>query len=254
MDELAEDLRLKLKIGDENLRNEVVEKKEENQGEDEEEFSFVCANPDESPVSADEVFDNGQIRPIFPFFDRGLVRTDAYDGGDHDGPSSSLRSPVRKLFVDQRDISSSSSESDDLDEQPEGPYCNWSATTAVEVSPQKCKKSNSTGFSKLWRFRDLVSRSSSDGKDAFLFLNPLSTSSFRSEKTSSSEEKNGVVRKVKAAKVWKPKTASSAHEKHYLMNRNKRESDKRKSYLPYKQDLFGFFTNVNGLSRNVHPF
>ncbi|KAK9935494.1 hypothetical protein M0R45_022596 [Rubus argutus] len=30
--------------------------------------------------------------------------------------------------------------------------------------------------------------------------------------------------------------------------------DKRRSYLPYRPGLVGFFTNVNGLSRNVHPF
>nr|POE80425.1 hypothetical protein CFP56_10642 [Quercus suber] len=57
-------------------------------------------------------------------------------------------------FVEERDGSSSSaSESDEL-----------------EASPELWKKSNSTGFSKLWRFRELVHRSNSDGKERGLAL------------------------------------------------------------------------------------
>ena len=40
----------------------------------------------------------------------------------------------------------------------------------MKASPELCKKSNSTGFSKLWRFRDLVHRSNSDGKERGLAL------------------------------------------------------------------------------------
>nr|POE58609.1 hypothetical protein CFP56_50198 [Quercus suber] len=57
-------------------------------------------------------------------------------------------------FVEERDGSSLlASESDEL-----------------EVSPELWKKSNSTGFSKLWRFRELVHRSNSDGKERGLAL------------------------------------------------------------------------------------
>ena len=57
-------------------------------------------------------------------------------------------------LVEERDGSSSSaSESDEL-----------------EASPELWKNSNSTGFSKLWRFRELVHRSNSDGKERGLAL------------------------------------------------------------------------------------
>ncbi|PQM38847.1 uncharacterized protein Pyn_32507 [Prunus yedoensis var. nudiflora] len=32
--------------------------------EDEGDFSFTCTNPDGSPISTDDIFQNGQIRPI----------------------------------------------------------------------------------------------------------------------------------------------------------------------------------------------
>ncbi|KAL5552884.1 hypothetical protein UlMin_040285 [Ulmus minor] len=248
-----------LKEGDEHVNDEEGG---EEVGEEEEEFSFVCTNPDGSPISADDVFQNGRIRPVFPIFNRDLLFADAYDGDtSRDGEASSLRPPLRKLFVQERDpSSSSSSESDELEAIPEGTYCEW-AGKAADASPELGKKSNSTGFSKLWRFRDLVHRSNSDGKDAFVFLNP--NSSARPVKVEKNEKAGEKERKSfgeaappprATAKAKNAKTASSAHEKHYVRNRAKKEEDKRRSYLPYRPDLVGFFTSVNGLSRNVHPF
>lgn len=283
---MSEDFGAKLKIGvsgSEEVESEalVLEKKadfddhredevEVEGEEDEEEFSFVCTNPDGSPISAEEVFQNGQIRPIFPIFDRSLLFSNGEDGsGSAEG--SALRPPLKKLFVEERDPpSSSSSDADELEALAPGTYCEWSGK-AVEASPELSKKSNSTGFSKFWRFRDLVVRSSSDGKDAFVFLNPNSTNakqSVDSIKKMAKAERNekpvpekkvvgsGEAATVNAGvkvKAKRGETASSAHERYYVRNKAK-EVDKRKSYLPYRPDLVGFFANVNGFSRNVHPF
>lgn len=270
------------------FENEEEEEVEEE--EDEEEFSFVCMNPDGSPISADDIFQNGQIRPIFPIFDRSLLFADAdanANANANDGDSSkaseasSLRPPLKKLFVEDREpsmsssssLSSSSSEASELEGLEPGTYCEWSKK-AVEASPELRKKSNSTGFSRIWRFRDLVLRSNSDGKDAFVFLNPNSASAKQSveaiKKMAKAEqnEKPEKERKVTATaaaaagettvkaktKTKRGETVSSAHERHYVRNRAKKVEDRRRSYLPYRQDLVGFFTNVNGLSRNVHPF
>ncbi|KAE8023460.1 hypothetical protein FH972_009151 [Carpinus fangiana] len=229
--------------------------------EDEEEFSFACVNPDGSPISADDAFADGQIRPIFPLFNGDFLLADAYDGESKpkEGSSSTPWPPLRKFFVKERDPtpSSSTSESDEREEgAPAGPFCEWSGK--AELS----KKSNSTGFSKIWRFRDLVRRSNSDGHDAFVFLNHSSANAKpSSEPTTEAKKNEGVEKKEKVGKVevkrvvrsakTKTTTASSVHEAHYVKNRAQREGDKRKSYLPYR---VGFFTNVNGLSRNVHPF
>ncbi|KAB1200776.1 hypothetical protein CJ030_MR0G006362 [Morella rubra] len=250
-------------LGDEQQREGENDEEKES---DDEDFSFACPNVDGSPISADDMFDQGQIRPVFPLFNRELLFSDAYDGDlkDKDASSSPTGLPLRKLFVEERDIpSSSASESDDLEGVPEGTYCEWSGKGAVKSAPREVpKKSNSTGFSKLWRFRELVPRSNSDGHDAFVFLSPSANAKPRSETTTvkkndnveKKEKTRVVVEEVKPKAARGVKTASSAHERHYLRNKALREGDKRRSYLPYRQDLVGFFTNVNGLSRNVHPF
>lgn len=233
-EEFEHDLMSKLKIQDEENHHEEVEQEDENE-EEEEEFTFMFMNPDGSPISADEAFDNGQIRPVFPVFNQDLLFA---DGDDF---ATGLRLPIKKVFVQQQDNSPSSTAAEASESElvaPEGPYCEW--------TPKATAKSNSTGFSKLWRFKDPKLRSNSDGKDTFVFLNPPPA---KAEKASSGEARKVVVKKVKGKM-----TPSSAHEKLYMMNRAKKESDKRKSYLPYKQDLFGFFANANGLTRNLHPY
>ncbi|KAJ8759031.1 hypothetical protein K2173_003269 [Erythroxylum novogranatense] len=274
---LMEDFDLKLKVSenDENdcsleINNRVlVDKHEVSPGytgeddDDDEDFTFICTNSDGSSISADDVFQNGQIRPGFPLFNQNLLFSRDEDSQPEN--SATLRSPFRKIFVEERDNGeSSSSESD----EPEGPYCVWTGK-AVDTSREVCKKSNSTGFSKLWRFRELSLRSNSDGKDAFVFLNnqhppvPKTTAKKsgdtgkKAERSVNSSQNDFAERKRKvvASKVKKGGVAAaSAAEKHYVENRKMKESYKRKSYLPYRQGIVGIFTNVNGMSRNVHPF
>uniref|UniRef100_A0A7N2QX39 Uncharacterized protein n=1 Tax=Quercus lobata TaxID=97700 RepID=A0A7N2QX39_QUELO len=80
-------------------------------------FSFSCTNPDGSSISADDVLVNGQIRLIF--------NRDLLFGGNYDGDlkskvdSLSLRSPLRKLFVE------SASESDELEGIPTETHYEW---------------------------------------------------------------------------------------------------------------------------------
>ncbi|XP_059592306.1 uncharacterized protein LOC100852726 [Vitis vinifera] len=241
---------------------------EDNNGEALLEENSKDHDPDSSPISADDIFFNGQIRPMFPLFNRDLLFADSHEGdSEASGKASPLRPPLRKLFVEKSEhpSSSSSSESDELEGVAPETYCAWSEK-AVEASPGACKKSSSTGFSKFWRFRDLVLRSNSDGKDAFVFLDPSAAKAKtvqtdekverakKIEKTEVSVEKiNSGDGKVGGGKV-KGEKRVSAHESLYIKNRALREGGRRKSYLPYRQDLVGFFTNVNGLSRNVHPF
>ncbi|CAG7904270.1 unnamed protein product [Brassica rapa] len=242
---LNDDFSSKLKVG---FTNEEEEKNrddnkswwnqdddddEREEGEEDEEFSFTSLNADNSPITADEAFEDGQIRPVYPLFNRNLL----FEPEERD-----LRSPLKKLFVESEEATTTEREEES---EPMGPYCSWSGRTVVEeASPETCRKSSSTGFSKLWRFRDLVSRSNSDGKDAFVFLNHGDK-----KKQSSSKPAAKLSGGVKRTET---KTTRSAHERLYMRNRAIREEGKRRSYLPYKH--VGFFTNVNGLTRNVHPY
>ncbi|KAJ8451636.1 hypothetical protein Cgig2_018270 [Carnegiea gigantea] len=221
---------------------------DEDEDEDEEsvssdfEFSFAGAGDTSSPVSAEEIFQNGQIRPIFPF-----NVDDKFDEA-----TTSYGPPVRKLFVQ------SSPESDDI---AEGPYCAWSsseksAAKAPAPAPEMSRKSNSTGFSKLWRFRDLLVRSHSDGKDAFVFLTTGKGEEKSTDMASEKKvkrEKIRVERKECATTTLRGETKNNKKEKgkeksayEVFYGKREKKTGKGKSYLPYKQDLVGFFTNVNG--------
>jgi hypothetical protein len=256
--QVSDDLNLQLNLDPQNT--EQVEHTDEDEDEDEEgddedddgDFSFMFAGSDSSAITADDVFHDGQIKPVFPLFNRDLLLADYnYDKLNGEFPS---RSPV-KVFVEAPPHPSSSS--DKIDGVPEGPYCNLSDKGTEEG----WKKSNSTGFSKLWRFKDYLDRSNSDGRDAFVMMDKSAVRQKREKKvaeTESSSDKKpeseiSSEKKVKVVKKGK-KAALSAHEV-YMRSRGTREEEKRRtSYLPYRP-VVGFFTNVSGgMSRNVHPF
>ncbi|PIA61972.1 hypothetical protein AQUCO_00200159v1 [Aquilegia coerulea] len=236
---------------------------DDEEDDDDFEFAVLTRDPESSPISADEIFSNGQIKPIYPVFNRDLLFAGGQDDFTKLQSGSTIRFPLKKLLIEEREpsSSSSSSESDELETLPEGTYCVWTPKP-VKESPEMCKKSNSTGSSKRWRFRDLLHRSNSDGKDTFVFLTPSTkkkekkaenTSEVSKERRDSGEMK--VAGKVKTKRNSGEGT-TSAHEVHYVRNRALKESDRRKSYLPYRQDLVGLFANVNmnGLNRTLRPF
>lgn len=209
------------------------------------EFAFVTRESQiSSPISADEIFCNGQIRPLFPIFNKDLLlgnmnlerqNFSMENSGSLKGPGRKSRLPLKKLFIEERETASSgsSSEADELDGVPPETYCVWRQKDPAE----RCNKSNSTSSSKRWRFRDLMHRSHSDGgKSAFVLFTP-------------SKQKENVKIKKTETSVDGGKVKSTAAA-HYL----KKGGDRRKSYLPYRQDLVGLFSNVNGLSRNLQPF
>ena len=246
---------------------QVEEKQEaidcEEEENDEFEFPSVCGNPNPA-ISADEIFYGGQIRPGFPIFGRNLSFSGVGNGNGKENcgkppiPPSPVRLPLGKLMSEDRDPPScSSSEADDLEGVPAESYCVWKpkSTAAEKESPRRRKKSNSMGSSKLFKFRDLLHRSNSDGKDTFVFLTA------KDEKADSSEtatEKSSTG--LKFAGKAKPKVIGGNEvvpvtEAHYARKGTAvKDGDRRRSYLPYRQDLVGFFANVNGVSRNLHPF
>lgn len=193
------------------------------------EFSVVLKSPDES-------------YPFFPIFN-----------GDHEIKDSdnisAIRIPLKDLFSEDKEPPScSSSEADELETVPPGTYCVWTPKN-IESSPNRwCKKSSSTGSaSKRWKLRDLLRRSNSEGKDSFVFLTPKNN-----EKVEASKQKRSSGEVVKVA--GKLKSKASAHETFYVRNRAIKEGDKRKSYLPYRPDLVGFFANVGPLGKAFPPF
>ncbi|KNA25044.1 hypothetical protein SOVF_010220 [Spinacia oleracea] len=218
---------------------------EHSDDESEFEFAILTGEDNSSPISADEMFDNGQIKPMFPVFNTDLIY-----GYTSDLPQTTVRLPLRKLLEERESgsgngaASCSSSEADDLEGVPPGTYCVWTPKKKEEELMMK-KKSKSTGSSRRWRFRDLLHRSNSDGKDTFVFLAPSIH-----HKTMGIGGSGGVggssgggdgKRREKVVTVGGKKKGGAV-------------ASKNKTYLPYRQDLVGFFANVNGISRTVRPF
>ncbi|CAA0823410.1 Protein of unknown function (DUF1645 [Striga hermonthica] len=191
----------------------LAETAERSAGDDDFEFSLVREDG--------ENLIDGQIRQVFPVFNRDLL----------DSSESSVAVPLSRLFIEEdreRDCppSCSSSEADELENVPSGTYCVWRPRM-----PSQCRKSKSTGSaSRRWNLRDLLRRSKSDGMDSFVFL-------------TRNRNKEG-----KAVKSTEHRPPASAHETFYVRNKAAKEVNKKKSYLPYRPELVGFFANVNGSS------
>ncbi|KAL0540825.1 hypothetical protein IC582_020840 [Cucumis melo] len=250
----------------------------EGDGGDENDFEFVLFQKTE-----DEMILDSPITPVFPVFNHDLFKkSDETEVNElNNGNAPVIRISLQKLIIDdrerERDLdrdlpSASSSETDELEGIPPGTYCVWTPKSVQAAERGKCKKSKSTGSgtgsssSKRWRLRNLLPRSSSEGgKNLFVFLTPSSKSTRKKEekseklgedakgKKSCSEANKAIIRKskIKGGSVEK---ASSAHELFYMRNRMLKEGDRRRSYLPYRQDLVGFWANLNTVSKALPPF
>ncbi|XP_055814219.1 uncharacterized protein LOC129883620 [Solanum dulcamara] len=153
-------------------KEEEVENGEDND-DDEDEFSFACGI-DTLSIAANEAFYNGQIQHLFQLFNQNLLLSDK----DLEGLKKQLpiRTLVKKIFIQTEDnsIPATSSSSEEF----VGPFYEWSKNKAIEASPDNhevCKKSNSTGFSKLWRFKDFLHWINNDERNTFVFLKPTTT-------------------------------------------------------------------------------
>ncbi|GMI95442.1 hypothetical protein like AT5G62770 [Hibiscus trionum] len=200
------------------LQKQLVQPEEE---DDDFEFAFVCRDPEMSPVSADEIFYHGQIRPTYPVFNTKLLNNiDQTPNVDvsNSKPPRSHRLPLRELMSEERErISCSPSEADELDTVTPGTYCVWTPKAAA-TSAKIGSGSDSSGLSsKRWKLKDLLYTSNNDGGD-------------------------------------KTCNAEAEAEQHCGCNRDMKAGDMRRSVLPNRQDLAGIFSSINGLSRSLHPF
>ncbi|CAO2819078.1 unnamed protein product [Amaranthus hypochondriacus] len=231
-------------------QNDTVEKENEQQqeeeiksSEDEEsefEFAILSGEDNSSSISADEIFSNGKIKPMFHVFNTDLIYGYGYEYDYKNGaPPQTLGLPLRKLLQEsQNGNGNSSSQAHDLNGIPSGTFCVWTPNKKEEVMKMR-KKSKSTGSSKRWRIKDLLYRSNSDGKDSFVFLSPPNN---QNHNHNSNHNHNRNRKTINGNYNLDLKKKSGFH------------GEKKKSYLPYRQDLVGLFANVNGISRTVRPF
>ncbi|KAL2515727.1 hypothetical protein Fot_29698 [Forsythia ovata] len=197
----SEEIVLSAKSQEENQADSKNVEQNDVDGDEDEDFEFAFVTSDSefsSSISADEIFYNGQIRPVFPIFNRDLLLGNETGNSDSSPKAAPIRLPLRKLFNDsETSSSSSSSEVDDLDGVP-------------------------------------AATSHSDGDHGPLVsLSP-----------SKQKENEKIKKSVETPVIGGGKVKAAAQ---YARN----GVDRRRSYLPYRKDLVGFFANVNGLSRNA---
>ncbi|PAN18076.1 hypothetical protein PAHAL_3G176300 [Panicum hallii] len=196
--------------------------------DDEEGFTFAAV----PRLAAGGAFPDGRIGPVYPVF--GRPRSPPLQEPEEDPGTATALVPLGQLLLEERGAPSGQPADDDggLDGVPAETYCLWSpgaspapGSRSPSPSPARCRKSGSTGSVLRWRHR-FVGRSHSDGKEKFVFLD-----------ASSDSERN----------------AGGGHGR---MNRGRGGGgDCRKStFLPYKQDLVGFFANAGALRRSYLPF
>nr|XP_043639739.1 uncharacterized protein LOC122610847 [Erigeron canadensis] len=233
-------------------------------------FTLMYINENENNLhaSADKTSRDSQTNSAFHLFDQNLLSKD-------DENQLPIQPHVDKVFIKSpqgaTSSSSSTSEYDDCEGVALGPYRTWSKQENAKENVELNKKSNSTGFSKLWRLTGKVGRSNSDGRDAFVFLKrpaddrKTTTSSKMVVKRTAvggslvkANIDNIDGAKTKVVKIGtKAQNANvSAHEVYLRKKEQTEEERKRSYYLPYRPEIMGFFTNVNGgcLSKNVHPY
>ncbi|CAN6483700.1 unnamed protein product [Victoria cruziana] len=230
---------------------------EEEDEEDDDDFEFgglVTSADDFDAISADELFANGRIRPLFEVFQSWpagsvLVPSSASQSEPSSSTSacsssssSSTRLPLKALFLEDRALP----RADELAGIPEGTYCVWSPK---KPQPETCKKSNSTSnSSRRWRLRDILHRSNSDGKDMFVFLAPPPKKNkdqrppeSRNRRTPASPERTDGAKNTADRKTGKKKNGFPVGVRYV----KSREGERRRSYLPYRQDLVGLFGNLH---------
>lgn len=202
---------------------------------EEEEFEFTSTSRE------DKLLPRDQIKPTYPIFNNALL-FDNYDNVHFDMNSPSLRKHFNEEECDHDLQSSSSDDADELDRVPPEMYCIWKPKKA-DMPSESSEKSNSTSWSKSWTFRDIFLRSNSEGKQSFVFL-----TSFKGKKDTTKIKKEA----VKDVNAVASKVVMAVD--YSVLNGKMKESDGRRTYVPYMKDIVGMFANANNVSRNLLPF
>ncbi|CAN6331952.1 unnamed protein product [Urochloa humidicola] len=190
----------------------------------------------------------GRMGALYPVF--GRPRSPPRPAPAPETATATARVPLgRLLLVDKDPTPPPHADDDDLDAVPAEMYRPWSPGWSAAASPARCKKSGSTGSVLRWRPR-LVGRSQSDGKEKFVFLSTSASGSGSCRKgRSGGRGDGGGVEAALGGHAWSY-YAKGGGGGGAVGNGGAR----RRSFLPYKQDLVGLFANAAVFRRSYHPF
>ncbi|KAK8914522.1 hypothetical protein KSP39_PZI023603 [Platanthera zijinensis] len=233
--------------------------------EENDDFEFTFSIESESglflDVTADEIFNNGRLLPVYPLFQRDLMDNNGTLGEDEE---EKLAEGVSRLALkyetrDERSRSEASALSvSPREEDPErhrrlaSENLVWESKSAPQ-SPNRWRKSSSTGSegARKWKLRDLVvGRSRSDGKERFVVIPPSEKEkkSLRNLNCLAKSAPTGAEKKNKSGKTkgdgLKEMDIVTAHRIYYGrvgsgVGPTATSGTSRRSFLPYRQELLG---------------
>ncbi|KAE8819483.1 hypothetical protein D1007_02715 [Hordeum vulgare] len=195
------------------------------------------------PFAADAL-----IVPVYPIF--GRPPSPPPPASVEEPETATVRVPLGRLLLEERDFRARQRDEESFgDGELEGvapeSYCLWAPGQSTPASPRRCRKSGSTGSVLRWRriSERLVGRSHSDGKDKFVFLNASPAPPNQGGVEEGGSRSDGGA-------------GADAHGWSYYSKGGGGSggAGRRRSYLPYKQELVGLFANVSGLRRSYPPF
>ncbi|XP_074562468.1 uncharacterized protein LOC141818975 [Curcuma longa] len=177
-------------------------------------------------VDADEIFSGGRMLPVYPVFNRDLIRRAPAESKEN---AKAEPISIRKLLIEEKEAAP---------EEPSPP------------PPMRCKKSASTGALRSLIRNLTIGRSHSDGKEKFVFIEAS-----RPESTPASPSRSAKKKAPDKGAKKGPRTAEgdvvTAHRPLYGKGSNdKVVKGPRRSFLPYRQELLGLFAPVNAFAHN----
>lgn len=245
-----------------------------------------------SMISADELFSNGQIKPLklsshlqkpqilAPLLD--LETEEEEDDGDFHGEIVNRRGrdlKLRSRSVNRKARSLSPLRNQCEEENDTSAKLEDENVPCAETTPS-CSASSTGRNSMKWIFlNNLLHRSKSEGGRANgkeKFWSNISFSPCKEKKTKSqplTQPSDDSTNQTQKQKQPTPKGGGkptngiakrrglkpSAHELHYTTNRAQAEEMKKRTYLPYRHGLFGClgftskgYTALNGLARSLN--
>ncbi|KAK4424577.1 hypothetical protein Salat_1651200 [Sesamum alatum] len=254
-------------------------------------FPSTGASSPESMTSADELFFNGQIRPmklsthlqrpqlLAPLIESDDVAEEEQTfsrGRDLKLRAGSLRrrtrsmSPLRTEWHDDDDDGAKRQNEDLARKNPE------EDKVTDETTPCPSRSSSAGRSSRRWIFlKEFLYRSKSEGRnEGHKFWGSLSFSPVKDKRSapplsnSKAKDQNGGVNQEGKKRAVNSKNGAgkrrvpspSPHELHYTANRAQAEEMRKKTFLPYRQGLLGClgfssrsYGAMNGFARALNP-
>ncbi|CAI0551673.1 unnamed protein product [Linum tenue] len=226
-------------------------------------FGSVGPGHTGSMSSADELFLNGQIRPmkLSTHLEKPQVLApllDLDEEGEEEGEDRGRDLRLRNKSLRRRTRSMSPLRSSSFEFADDDGGGEVDEPNSMSASSSSTSRSSSAGRnSKRWVFlKEFLYRSKSEGRSNTKFWSNISFSPSKEKKGNSRSNSSSSSYRLGKKRV----PAASPHELHYKASRAQAEEMRKRTFLPYRQGLLGClgfsskgYGAMNGFARALNP-